>query len=79
MVREISEEANWKEGDGRRSEEVRQVDARGGSDGGCRDPEARTHHYEWYIERLSYQDLILNVHTSFRRKRNEASGPTISK
>ena len=79
MLRKISEEADWTEGDGRCPEAVRQADAGGGSYGGRRDPEAHTYRYERYVERVSYRDVIRNSPTSFRRKRNKASGPTIGK
>ena len=75
MLRKISEEACWEEGNGRRSEPVGQIDPRGGSYGSCRDPEAHTHRHEWFVQRVCYRDLILNAHTSFRWKRIEASGP----
>ena len=83
MLRKIPEEACWKEGNRRRFESFRQVDPRGGSYGSCGDPEAHTHRHEWFVvERVRYRDLTLNglnPHTSFRWKRNEESGPTISK
>ena len=40
MLSKIYEKADWKEGDGRRIETVGQADARRGSYGGCREPEA---------------------------------------
>jgi hypothetical protein len=44
MFREIPQETCWAEGHRRRVEEVRQVDAGGGSDGGGTDPEPHTYH-----------------------------------
>ena len=52
MVRKISEEAHWKEGNGRRFEAAGQVDARRGSYGSCRDPQAYAHRDEWYAQRI---------------------------
>src|SRR6266702_291787 len=88
MLRKISEEARWKEGDGRRFEAVRQVNAGGGSYGGCREPEAHAHRqqqgdccHKWYVMHVRYSGILnmLNAHTLVRRKRDEASGPTIGK
>ena len=49
MIRKNYEEADWKEGDGRRFEAIGQVDARRGSYGGWRDPQAYAHRDEWYV------------------------------
>jgi hypothetical protein len=78
VLSKISEEADWQEGDGRRFEAVGQIDARRGSYGGCRDPQAYSHHHEWYVQRISYRTPILNAHAFLRWQRNEASGPTTS-
>jgi hypothetical protein len=75
VLSKISEEADWQEGNGRCFEAVGHVDARGGSYGGCRDPEAYPHHHEWYVQRISYRTPILNANVFLRWQRNEASGP----
>jgi hypothetical protein len=43
MYSKIPQEAGWKEGHRRRVKEIRQIDARGGSDGGGTDPETRAY------------------------------------
>ena len=42
VYRKIPQEAGGTAGHRRRVKEIRQIDARGGSDGGCTDPETHT-------------------------------------